>query len=86
MAKPFWDGLSAEEQAAVQTAVDAATIYNNDGISGTEAEAVAFLEGKGMIVTTPDLQAFRDHVLAAYLDSDFSANWPAGMVDRISAL
>jgi tripartite ATP-independent transporter DctP family solute receptor len=86
MAKPFWDGLSDDEKAAVQAAVDAATIYNNDGISGTEAEAVAFLESKGMTVTTPDLNAFRDHVLAAYLDSDFSATWPEGMVDRINAL
>jgi tripartite ATP-independent transporter DctP family solute receptor len=86
MAKPFHDGLSGEEQTAVQAAVDAATVYNNDGISGTEAEAVAFLEDKGMVVTTPDLNAFRDHVLDAYLGSDFSSNWPKGMVDRISAL
>jgi tripartite ATP-independent transporter DctP family solute receptor len=86
MAKPFHDGLSDDEKAAVQVAVDAATVYNNDGISGTEAEGVAFLEDKGMTVTTPDLNAFRDHVLAAYLESDFSANWPKGMVDRISAL
>lgn len=86
MAKPFHEGLSDDEKAAVQAAVDAATVYNNDGISGTEAEAVAFLEDQGMTVTTPDLNAFRDHVLAAYLGSDFSANWPEGMVDRISAL
>ncbi len=35
-----------------------------------------------MTVTTPDLDAFRNHVLDAYLSSDFSANWPDGMVER----
>jgi tripartite ATP-independent transporter DctP family solute receptor len=86
MAKPFWDSLSAEEQAAVQTAADAAIVFNNDGISGTEAEAQDFLRGKGMTITTPDLDAFREHVQAEYLGSDFSANWPEGMVERINKL
>jgi tripartite ATP-independent transporter DctP family solute receptor len=86
MAKPFWDSLSDEEKAAVQTAADAAIAFNNDGISATEAEAVAFLEEKGMTATTPDLDAFRNHVVEEYLNSDFSANWPEGMVDRINAL
>jgi TRAP-type C4-dicarboxylate transport system substrate-binding protein len=86
MAKPFWDGLSDEEKGYVQAAADAAIAFNYDGISGTETEAQDFLQGKGMTITTPDLDAFRDHVLEAYLDSDFSANWPEGMVERISAL
>jgi tripartite ATP-independent transporter DctP family solute receptor len=86
MAKPFWDSLTDDEKAAVQAAADAAIAFNNDGISATEAEAVAFLEEKGMTATTPDLEAFRNHVIEEYLGSDFSANWPDGMVDRIGAL
>jgi TRAP-type transport system periplasmic protein len=86
MAKPFWDSLSDEEKAAVQAAADAAIVFNNDGISGTEAEAQDFLRSKGMTITTPDLDAFREHVQAEYLESDFSANWPEGMVERINAL
>jgi hypothetical protein len=39
-----------------------------------------------MTITAPDLEAFRNHVVEAYLNSDFSADWPAGMVDRINAL
>jgi TRAP-type transport system periplasmic protein len=86
MAKPFWDSLSDEEKGYVQAAADAAIAFNNDGISGTEAEAQDFLRGKGMTITTPDLDAFREHVQAAYLNSDFSADWPKGMVERINAL
>ncbi|MCP4039464.1 MAG: hypothetical protein GY733_21155 [bacterium] len=85
MAKPFWDGLDTAEKGHVQAAVDAATLYNNNGISSTENEAVAFLESQGMTSTTPDLAAFRDHVQKAYLSSDFSSNWPKGMREKINA-
>jgi TRAP-type C4-dicarboxylate transport system substrate-binding protein len=85
MAKPFWDDLSDEEKRHVQGAVDAATVYNNDGISGAEGEAVGFLEQQGLKVTTPDLNAFREHVQNAYLNSDFSSNWPEGMLAKINA-
>ncbi len=85
MASEFYNGLSDDEKGQVQAAADAAIVYNNDGISGTEAEAVGFLEEQGMTATTPDLDAFRTHVQAAYANSDFSANWPEGMVERINA-
>jgi hypothetical protein len=29
--------------------------------------------------------AFRKHVLDAFVNSDFSKDWPKGMLDRISA-
>jgi tripartite ATP-independent transporter DctP family solute receptor len=85
MAKPFFDGLSADEQAAVRAAEDAAKKVNDDGVIATEAEAVAFLESNGLTVTTPDVAAFRTKVLDAFLNSDFAKNWPAGMLDRINA-
>ncbi len=84
-ARPFIEGLSDAEREQVQAAVDAAVAYNNDAISETEKGAVDFLAAQGMTVTTPDLEAFRSHVLDAYLNSDFSANWPEGMLDRINA-
>ena len=52
--------------------------------SSTEGEAVGFLEKQGMTATTPDLDASRSHVQEAYASSDFSSNWPAGMVERIN--
>ncbi|MDO8360956.1 MAG: TRAP transporter substrate-binding protein DctP [Devosia sp.] len=85
MAKPFWESLSADEQAAVLAAEDAAKKVNDDGVLATEAEAVAFLEAHGNTVTTPDVAAFRTKVLDAFLNSDFAKNWPAGLLDRINA-
>jgi tripartite ATP-independent transporter DctP family solute receptor len=85
MAKPYWDSLSDEERAAIQTAEAAAKAYNDSGVLAAEADAKTFLESKGMTVTTPDVAAFRDQVQAKFLASDFAATWPAGLIDRINA-
>lgn len=85
MSKSFWDGLSEEEKKAVGDAEQAAKKVNDDGVTATENEGRAFFEAHGNTVTTPDVDAFRKHVLDAFVNSDFSKNWPKGMLDRISA-
>ena len=35
-------------------------------------------------MTTPDVEAFRKAVQAAYATSDIAKAWPAGMLDRIN--
>ena len=85
IAKPYWDGLSDAEKAAIVTAEGAAKTYNDAAVLAAEAEASAFLESHGMTVTTPDVAAFRAQVQAAFLASDFAATWPAGLLDRINA-
>ena len=83
--QPFWDGLSGDEQKAVMAAELVAKGVNDKGVMDTEASGKAFFEAHGNKVTTPDVDAFRKHVLDAYLNSDFSKNWPKGMLDRINA-
>ena len=46
----------------------------------------AFLEDNGVEVYTPDLAAFRTHVQAQYVGSEFAASWPEGVLDAINAL
>ncbi|MFO1141665.1 MAG: TRAP transporter substrate-binding protein DctP [Amaricoccus sp.] len=84
-AKPFWDGLTPEEQQAILSAEAAAKKLNDEGVMSTEADGKAFFEAHGNSVTTPDVEAFRTHVLDAFTNSDFAKNWPAGMLDRINA-
>ena len=84
-AKPFWDGLTPEEQQAILTAEAAAKKLNDEGVASTEADGKAFFEAHGNRVTMPDVDAFRTHVLDAFTSSDFAKNWPAGMLDRINA-
>lgn len=84
--KAAWDGLSAEQQAIVQQAADDASESGRQNQLQKEADLVAFLEGEGMEIYEPDLNAFREHVQAQYVDTEFSASWPDGVLEKINAL
>jgi tripartite ATP-independent transporter DctP family solute receptor len=86
VAKPYWDGLSPEQKAAMEAAEAKAKAFNDSGVIKTEVDAKGFFQSKGVAVTTPDVSAFRDHVQKMFLDSKFAANWPKGMLDRINAI
>jgi hypothetical protein len=49
-----------------------------------ENELVRFFKTQGLIVTTPDLAAFRKTVQSAYLNSEYAKVWPAGLLERIN--
>ena len=84
--KSVWDGLTPEQQATVQqAAIDAAEAGRQAQLQ-KEADLVAFLEGEGMEIYEPDLNAFRTHVQAQYVGSEFAAAWPEGVLDAINAL
>src|SRR4051794_6246329 len=80
----YWDGLSADQKAAIEAAEAKAKAFNDEGVIKTEADAKGFFESKGNTVTTPDVAAFRDHVQKAFLDSKFAKDWPPGLLDRIN--
>jgi TRAP-type transport system periplasmic protein len=85
VASEYWHGLTDAQRAAITAAETDGKKVNDDGVVATEKDAVAFMEGKGLTVTTPDVPAFRDKVLNAFVSSDFAKDWPAGMLDRIKA-
>jgi len=84
VAKTYWDGLSADQRAAIEAAEAKAKAFNDEGVVKTEADAKSFFEGKGVKVTTPDVEAFRSHVLKEFSDSKFAANWPKGLLEQIN--
>jgi tripartite ATP-independent transporter DctP family solute receptor len=84
--KAVWDGLTPEQQAIVQKAADDAAESGRQNQLKKEADLVAFLEDKGMKIYEPDLAAFRSHVQSQYLNTDASAAWPDGVLDKINAL
>ena len=81
----FWNGLTDEEKAAIEAAEAEAKAYNDSTVLAAEKDAAAFLESKGLTVTTPDVAAFRAQVLDKFESSDFAKTWPEGLLDRIKA-
>ena len=84
IADKTWKALTPAQQAKVQAAADAAAAFNNDNRLKEEAQIVDFFKKEGLTVTTPDVEAFRKSVQAAYATSDMAKTWPAGMLDRIN--
>ena len=84
--KKVWDRLTAEQQAQVMKAAKDAAAWSTEQIVENENNLVDFFKGEGLKVYTPDVDAFRTRVQKMYLESEFSKDWPEGMLDRINAV
>jgi tripartite ATP-independent transporter DctP family solute receptor len=81
-----WAAMDAARRQQVRSAAQAAVAYNNENRLKEEAELVAFFRQQGLQVTTPDVDAFRRAVAAAYASSDIGRGWPPGLAERIAAV
>lgn len=80
-----WNALSATQKTKVKAAAQAAAAYNNANRVKEEAQIVDFFKQQGLQVVTPDVEAFRKSVQAAYASSDMAKTWPKGLLERINA-
>ena len=81
-----WNALSGAERDAVRRAAAAAARFNDDNRAREEKELIEFFRGRGIAITTPDVEAFRKTVQAAYLKSEYAEKWPRGLLERINAV
>ena len=81
----MWNSLSADQKVKVKAAAQSAAKYNNENRIKDESQLVDFFKKEGLVVTTPDLDAFRKTVQTAYLNSEYAKVWPKGMLERINA-
>ncbi len=84
IADKAWKAMTPAQRQKVQAAAEAAAAFNNEDRLKEEAQIVDFFKQQGMTVTTPDVDAFRKSVQAAYAASDIAKTWPAGLLDRIN--
>lgn len=84
--RKIWDGLTPEQQAAVQKAADDAAELGRQRQLKLEDELAQFFRDQGLKVYEPDVAAFRDRVQKMYLESEFAKDWPEGMLEKINAL
>ena len=81
-----WNALSAANKTKLKAAAQAAVAFNNKNRVDEEAQIVEFFKQQGLQVSTPDVEAFRKTVQAAYAASDIAKAWPRGLLDRINAV
>ncbi|TPW31542.1 C4-dicarboxylate ABC transporter [Martelella alba] len=81
-----WNKMDAEQQAKVQQCADNFEASLDKITLDQEATLQDKFKGLGIDIYTPDNAAFQQRVLKAYLDSDYSKDWPDGLVDQIIAV
>jgi TRAP-type C4-dicarboxylate transport system substrate-binding protein len=86
ISKTAWDAMDSAGQEAVQKAADEAIARSTAEHLKRETELRTGFEQRGLKIYEPDVAAFREAAQKAYLESDLSKDWPAGMLDKINAL
>lgn len=81
-----WNSLTPDQQLTVQRAADAAAAVGRLRQLDKENSLAEFIRSQGVEIYTPDLEAFRTHVQAAYVGSEFAEAWPEGVLEQINAL
>ncbi len=81
-----FNALNFAQKRKVADAAKAAIAFNNDNRIKEEAQLVDFFKKEGLQVSTPDVEAFRKTVQAAYQNSEYAKVWPKGLVERINAV
>ena len=84
IANKKWNALTPAQKQHVVAAAHAAAKFNNDNRLREEGQLVDFFRQQGLQVSTPDLEAFRSTVQAAYRRSDYAKVWPPGLLDQIN--
>ena len=84
--KKVWDKLTASQQTTVMQAAKDASASITASIVKNEAQLVSFFKGKGLAVYKPNVSAFRQRAQKMYMESDFSKDWPKGLLERINAV
>jgi TRAP-type transport system periplasmic protein len=79
--KPFFDGLSAADQAVIEKAAKQAQDWANDKIKRGEMGLLVELQRKGMQVVIPDAEAFRQKGKPA-VEGLFQKEWPVTKIGR----
>ena len=72
--------MSAQMRAAITAAL------GRERQLALEDELAEFFRSEGLEVYEPDVEAFRERVQAAYLDSEFAKDWPEGMLEQVNAI
>jgi TRAP-type C4-dicarboxylate transport system substrate-binding protein len=86
ISKEVWEGLTPEQQETLQKAADDASESARQAQLALEEELVQFFKDEGLKVYEPDIEAFRQHVQQAYLESEYAQDWPEGIVEQINGL
>lgn len=84
--KPFYDKLTPDQRAKLQTAAVNAARWNDNMRLADEKTVIDGLAAKGLTVSRPDLGPFRANADKVYGASDLAKAWDRKMMDEVLAV
>jgi len=86
IAEPVWEKLGASEQESLSAAAIAACAWNDTMRLADEVRQEAAFKEAGIVISYPDVDAFRASMAALYEAEGKTAEWPADLISSIGAL
>jgi len=83
--KDTWDSLTPRQQHIIEDAARAAMTFNDTNKFRDDETLAQKMAEAGLDVSTPDREAFRNHVLEVFRGAGYMNNAPSGWVDAIEA-
>ncbi len=83
IAEPVWQKLEPENQEKLSAAATAACAWNDTMRLADEARQEAAFKEAGIVISYPDVDAFRAGMSKLYDDEGKTAEWPADLVSSI---
>jgi TRAP-type C4-dicarboxylate transport system substrate-binding protein len=81
----FWEGLSEGQQKKIMDATIAACEFNDNARLEDESVQVNYFKSKGIQITQPDVQAYKDYMWQVYEQEGKLKEWDMNVVDQIRA-
>jgi len=86
ISKPFFDGLTADQQALLRSAAQAGAALGNTGrYEDEQSVATRLADEHGLRVDAIDLSVFRAHADAVYADAPLAADWNTELMQQVAA-
>ena len=82
----LWNTLKSDQQDRLMKAANVAAVYNNQNRIVDEKALIDFFKSQKLVVTTPDVDAFRKSVQSSYQNSAYAKVWPPGILAQINAV
>jgi tripartite ATP-independent transporter DctP family solute receptor len=81
-----WSKMTPRQQGIIKDAARAAMLFNDTNKFRDDEDILDKMRAAGLTVTTPNINAFRTHVLKVFADSEFVQKAPPGWMERIERL
>jgi tripartite ATP-independent transporter DctP family solute receptor len=84
--KDTWNKMGPELQEIMQKAAEAGREANDALVLKDEKELISFFKDKGLVITEPDRNAFKEFSQKYYSEKGFAKEWDRVLMERIDML